>query len=713
MHAEVRSHIAFYLTEKQALAEAADAPPLGLRPALLARYRDLARLRYDYPVALLREAAAPAAFAPLGALVARAVERAAAAADDPARYAAPALALELELRTLAARGTPAPLATLADAAAGRLARGADAPTAEMLDRLRRALAIDAELVECDAALPARLVTHLWQSVQQRKAAAFRDVIDRLVLKLGEILQADRARSAAARTPEALRAAMGTVDRDAFDFEAMAQLLARLPERGALSSSRRQRIEATLAVLAAQRFFPASGVEPYAFRFADCADALAAFRERLPEMAKLARAVAVARLEIEGEYSEPRHDALFERILGAAPDLRALELFPHYLVCVDARALRARGHDALMELLAGALPVKVLVQSDDILEETLAGTGQVAFGAHARQLTSMAMGMNEVFVLQAAASHLVRAGERLQLAMEYSGPALVSVFSGACAHADGVPPYLYAAAAMESRAFPAFAFEPVAGPDRAAQFSLAGNPQEARDWPVHRLDYEDAEHQGVSEEVAFTLADFVACDRRYANHFERVPRAHWGAPLAPLAQCLDRQAKDLPEKLPCLLMVDDANRLHKVMVDERLVRETRRCRDFWRSLRALGARRERDAARAGVRDAQPPAAAQAPSAMEAPPAAPETAAPATERPAGDPYIETARCSSCDECIQVNNRMFAYDENKQARIVDPNAGTYRQLVEAAESCQVAIIHPGKPRNPGEPGLEGLLRRAEPFQ
>jgi hypothetical protein len=52
------------------------------------------------------------------------------------------------------------------------------------------------------------------------------------------------------------------------------------------------------------------------------------------------------------------------------------------------------------------------------------------------------------------------------------------------------------------------------------------------------------------------------------------------------------------------------------------------------------------------------------------------------------------------------------NKQAFIADPDAGTYRQLVEAAESCQVAIIHPGKPRNPNEPGLDELVKQAEPF-
>ena len=56
---------------------------------------------------------------------------------------------------------------------------------------------------------------------------------------------------------------------------------------------------------------------------------------------------------------------------------------------------------------------------------------------------------------------------------------------------------------------------------------------------------------------------------------------------------------------------------------------------------------------------------------------------------------------------------YTKLYEAYIADPDAGTYRQLVEAAESCQVAIIHPGKPRNPNEPNLDELIKRAEPFR
>ncbi|MDH3917442.1 MAG: ferredoxin, partial [Rhodospirillales bacterium] len=100
----------------------------------------------------------------------------------------------------------------------------------------------------------------------------------------------------------------------------------------------------------------------------------------------------------------------------------------------------------------------------------------------------------------------------------------------------------------------------------------------------------------------------------------------------------------------------------------------------------------------------------------PPAAPVEATieveVAAEAPSDEPYIETPRCTTCNECTELNGKLFAYDENMQAYIADLDAGPYRQLVEAAESCQVSIIHPGKPRNPNEPNLDELLERAAPF-
>lgn len=721
MHAELESPVAFHLTGKRAGTELTPVTERGLRPALFARYRDLSALRYDFPLVLLKNAADGACVASLSGLIDSALEGSKGTAGGSLR--AHALRLEREIRAMAAAGTAGSLGALLEQAARRIAPAPDPALEESLRRLRGKLKADGEVLDCNARMPTRLLEHAWLAAQQGKVEAFRSDIERLIVKLSDILQADAARSKAARTPDSLKAAMGSVHDQSFDFEALSRLLSKAVPAGALTPGRRQRIERTLAELRAQRLYAVTGgAAPYSFRFDDCASALHAFRERVPDMARLARAITIARLEIDGGYSEPRHDALFEQLGEGGLDLRDLAMFPDYLVCVNASALSAARQGELMEILASGLPMKILVQSDDILEPPLVETGHLAFGTRSRQLASVAIALNDVFVLQSSSSNLVRAREHIRKAMQYRGPALFSVFSGAIPNAEGMSAYLNAAAAMDSRAFPAFAYDPSAGKDWAARFALEDNSQPERDWPRHVLRHEDDEHQSVAEETAFTLLDYIACDARFAEHFAKVPRSGWNATLAPVDECLDAGSRGLPDKLPSLAMVDADDRLQKVIVDARLIREAVRCRELWRSLQELGGINNSHAARA-LAQAKAKAEAQpaAPQPQSEPaPAGPAAAAPAVaapevekERDPDEPYIETPRCSTCNECTQINNRMFAYDENKQARIVDITAGTFKQLVEAAESCQVAIIHPGKPKNPNEPGLEELLKRAEAFR
>ena len=96
-------------------------------------------------------------------------------------------------------------------------------------------------------------------------------------------------------------------------------------------------------------------------------------------------------------------------------------------------------------------------------------------------------------------------------------------------------------------------------------------------------------------------------------------------------------------------------------------------------------------------------------VEAPAIAPEVE---EEELAMEPYIDTARCTTCDECTKLNKRMFAYNDKKQAYIKDPKAGTFKELVQGAERCPVRIIHPGQPLNKKEKDLAKWMKRAEPF-
>jgi len=735
MEAELQAQLAFHLTGRKTSDKIKTPGELGLRPALLAFYRDLTKLRYDFPLVLIDGGADETSVQSLSALVDCLLEKVAGGPGGK-RLRQHAMRLEQEIRTLAAQGITGPLSVLWDRAASRLGKHNDELFQDSLQRLRAALKTDGEVVDCDCALPRRFLQHTGAILREAKASTVREEIDRLMMKLSDVLAAEFVHSEKGLSAEGLKASVGTAQRDAFDFEAMEHLLTHAWPKTPLSETRRQRIDWVLETFNSQRFFPAVGESrtptgdegPYQFVFDSCAQAVEAYRARLPEMVEFAKAVAVARLEVDGRYNDARHDLFFEEfgVNGLRPD--ELALFPDYLVCVQPDEI-----PHVLQAFAAGLPAKVLVQTDDLLEAPAIGTEHIALTLGSKQLALSAVGLGTVHVLQTSNSHLFQMRDQIFHGLAYAGPALFNIFSGAADGATDLPPYLTAAAALESRAFPSFVFDPSAGPDLASRFQVQGNPQPDRDWPLHSLAYEDAEYQHVSEDLPFTLVDFIACDRRYAKHFACVPRATWNGSLAPVGEFLAGEHDNLTEKVPALLMVDGDNVLQKVIVNDKLIRDARDCADMWRGLRELGGIRNSHAEilltqerKAWAEQLQREADVRGNEQVQRNELAPATEAPVvalaaqpTSPPQGEvesssdePYIETPRCTTCNECTQINNRMFAYDVNKQVFIADADAGTYRQLVEAAESCQVAIIHPGKPRNSDEPGLDELMKRAEAF-
>ena len=734
MEADTQAQVAFFLTGRRP-SEFLDAVDgLQLRPALFAGYRDLTPLRYDFPLVLAARSTHASGVESLSAVFDAALAATAKNAEAD-RIRKHGLRLEQEIRALLASTTTGSLSVVWDLAVSRLTPQLDPAFVDSCKRLRAAIKIDGDVVDCDAAMPARVVRHVWNAAQARKTAAFGKKLDDLVLKLSDILKSDFERSSKGLTAARLQASVGGAHAAMFDFDVMSRFLVKVQPKQGMPEDRRARIAGLVQVIEKQRFFQLHAgkgdAKPYDFVFENCADALKAYRERLPQLVALAKAVVIAELEIGGEYNPARHDAMFEGYGAAGLDANELASFPDYLVCLRAGKLDAQEHGRLLEALSSGWPIKILLQIDDLHEEAAPGQGAFATGLRSSQLATQAIGLNDVYVLQSSSSNLLQFRDRLLRGLTYRGPALFSVFSGANGKASGLAPYLMAAAAMESRAFPAFTYDPSAGATWAERFCLAANSQVERDWPVQGFAYEDEQHQRVAEELPFTLVDFLASDKRYANHLARVPREKWNGSMIAVEEALQREGRGLPDQVPSVLMVDGENRLQRVIVDQSLMRQADRVRQMWHSLQELGGihnshaekllAREQKAWDERMREQSAAAAAAAPVAVAA---ASATAAPAAgavaaeavvEEPARSPdeaYIETERCSTCNECTQLNGKMFAYNANQQAYIADVNAGTYAQLVEAAENCQVSVIHPGKPRNPNEPGLEALLERAQPF-
>lgn len=736
MEVETQANIAFFLTGSRSPEHLDTVQELHLRPALFARYRELKSLRYDFPLVLVEGRADSLMVQSLSGMVDAALESTASGGDGE-RVRKDALRLEQEIRSLVASGAEGPFSALWDKAAGRFAQDADPLFSRSIAQVRNAVKANGALVDCDALLPSRLLQHAWGAVQRRKAQGFRKEIDKLILKLSDILTSAHQHSAGGRSAESLQAAVAGDSGKVFDFDVMSRLLSKALPPQEFSQSRRKRIRELIRALTAQQFIPESdrsltkngAVKPYPFLFTSCASALSAFRRRMPKLIELAKAIAIGELEISGQYSEARHDALFAKYGANGLDPEIFDQFPTYLVCLNGAKINAAEQAHLMEILTSGWPIKVLLQIDDILEDSPDGRDNLSAGMRSRQIARMAIGLNEVYVLQSSAAYLLRFREHLLRGLSYAGPALFSVFSGASEKASELTPYLVSAAATESRAFPSFTYDPSAGPNWASRFFLDSNPQVDLDWPIQPFTYEDEEHQRVTQDIAFTMVDFLACDSRFARHLARVPRAKWNSSMIAVDDCLLAERKGLPSQVPCVLMVDAENRLQKVIADEGLIREARRCREMWHSLQELGgvhnSHAERLLAREKIRwedsvanAAQTPVAAQAEIKSPMPASAPDVTKTEVEeqqepeRSPDEAYIETGRCSSCDECTQINPKMFAYDGNKQAYIADIHAGTFAQLVEAAESCQVSVIHPGKPLSENEPGLDELRVRAESF-
>ncbi len=408
---------------------------LGLRPALMAPYRELSALRHDFPVVLAARDG-PDFVQSLSGLVNAVLHDVAPRGIEGERLRRQTLQLERHIRTAVADGARGELSALWAAAASAICAGQGDASDDALERVLAhagaALRADGEVLGCSDEMPARLLTHAWQAAQRDKARQFQAEASRLALKLSDILRAARSHSQAGRQPASLKNAVGGPHQQQFDFEALSRIVGKGAPLDELSPARRRRLEDALAVVESQRFFaPPDGIvregqATHSFAYDNCADAAEAFRERLAELAALVKAISIAELEVAGRYVEAEHDLVFGAFGEHSLTTDDLARFPDYLVCIAPQRNDAPDNARLMEMLSSAMPVKVLVQTNELLEDASIGTGRFAFGVRSARLATTAMGLGGMFVLQSAASNLYALRRRIHDGMVCREPALFSV-----------------------------------------------------------------------------------------------------------------------------------------------------------------------------------------------------------------------------------------------------------------------------------------------
>jgi pyruvate-ferredoxin/flavodoxin oxidoreductase len=283
--------------------------------------------------------------------------------------------------------------------------------------------------------------------------------------------------------------------------------------------------------------------------------------------------------------------------------------------------------------------------------------------------------------------------------------------------------------VESRAYPVFKYNPDAGVKAVDAFDLSGNPDMDNIWPTYKLKYK--ENGRLKEmEVAMTFADFAITEARFRKHFRKIPRDKWNDNMVPLVNFLEMEESERDGKFPFIWAVDRNQHLSRVLVARPMVESSEERRDFWIMLRDLAGykpeKKEEENLEQKIRTEVVSKIAQGLMKM----AGEENGSgiielangheSATEPPVGEsaaqsaikPWIETEECTACDECIKINSKMFAYNEDKKAYLKDPEAGPFSDLVKAAEKCTAGVIHPGLPKDSAEKDIDKWIARAEKF-
>jgi hypothetical protein len=507
----------------------------------------------------------------------------------------------------------------------------------------------------------------------------------------------------------------------------------------------------------------------------CTTAAEVFASDAAEFARLFAALRIAALEIDTQYTPEIHDSWFANFDWQAFTNEEMQLVTRVVALVSADHLACDGLSSFSHLLGSRLPVHVMswVRAYD---NPAAKPGEDPFDSYRFELGYFGVGHRQVVVAQTSAARHEDLMSGFLCALDSNRASLHLINRGTQTKTKKplLDAWFVASAALESRAHPFILVNPDGGDHAAQRVSFGSNPQADTDWPLEKLEYRNADGEVTEMDLAFTFADYALLMPALHEHFRTVPVGFESADLMPVDQYLASDEDQLGHAVPYIWAIDDQDVLVRLVVSRALIFACRDRLNYWHTLQelagiqnfyveeavdriieeqraAIEAEREQlekeheeqlESARSeaageamgqlvdvlmgadlsgmvaggnalATMPAAAPAETEAPAEEAATEAEPEVEEEAEEELSFDePWLDTAMCTTCDDCMGINKMMFVYNDDKQAIIKDAKAGPFAHLVAAAEICPAKCIHPGKPLDPSEAGLDELIARAAPF-
>ncbi|WP_026375303.1 2-oxoacid:acceptor oxidoreductase family protein [Aestuariibacter salexigens] len=474
-------------------------------------------------------------------------------------------------------------------------------------------------------------------------------------------------------------------------------------------------------------------------------AMGVFEGHMVKMADGFKAIRSAELEIKGAYRRAEHDDYFARFNWRDFTDEEFLLCPPVVAVGGDGAMYDIGFQNLSRAMMSGKPLKIIVLDTQVYSNTggqactsgfmgqvsdMAEFGQAIKGKQEarKEMGLIAMAHRTTYVLQSTIAHANHMLEGFIEGLQSRRAALFNIYT-ACQPEHGIGDDMghhQAKLAVESRAYPIFKYNPDRGHNPADCFEMDGNPAMDEVWPTYALHYVD-DGLDKSMSLPMTFADFAMTENRFRKHFRTAPVDTWHDNMMLLADYIELPKDEREGRYPFIWMLDKQQQLGRLLVDDTMVASCEERRDFWLMLNAIAGTTKQDSpALSSEQQIRQQVVAQIASGLMKLAAQSEPVdtssldisekvdAPAPQ-PASTsmaPWIDSDSCTACDECIKLNAKIFAYNDDKQAYIKDPQGGPYRDLVKAAEKCTAQVIHPGLPIDASEKDIDKWVARGEKY-
>jgi len=453
---------------------------------------------------------------------------------------------------------------------------------KIINAAKKTLNIEGEIVALSPQTPLKYLNKALDKTWQKKSIPFVKELDWLILQLKGYLEANQLKTHDGKAADSLKETVGESYEDNLDFNVLSDMLEEALHEDTLPRVRFERIQNSLNSLKDfRKYYPAiindQITAPISFEangnsIRKIKGQLKKYQEQVLDFFK---SVHIARLEVNNNYIEEKHDAFFKEFHFSFLSQEDLDSIPPFPIYLDSNNIKNFNFEELTEFMESNLPVKLLFVVDDVIDFKNSDKHVVKTNKWSRKLASMAINVAKAYIFKSTLLEVPQLEKELLEGLNYNGPALFCIYTHNDQNFKSPDSSIPYHALVNSRAFPLWTFIPSGGHEIARQFNIKENPAPKNNWS-----------DDFVLETPFTIIDFLASYKKLAEHFLLLPDTKHHPDLIPFHEYQLSDDKQAKNKIPYALMMDDKGKIFKVLPDYSIVKATDNFLGNWLTLQEL-------------------------------------------------------------------------------------------------------------------------------